>query len=437
MDAITAAVEQVFREEYGRVIAAVIAVVGDFELAEDALQDAFIDALTAWARAGIPARPAAWLTAAARRRAIDRLRLQSARKRGGGLAIVSLDAEAGLTEGGAPLAEAVADPTAIPAEEADMDNDDIPDDRLKLMFTCCHPALALESQVALTLRTLGGLTTDEIARAFVVSEATMAQRLTRARNKIRAAGIPYRIPPGDLLPERLDALLAVIYLVFNEGYAATAGDRLIRHDLCAEALRLARLLVDLLPADDPTSTEAHGLLALLLLHDARRASRVTPEGALILLDDQDRARWDRAQIAEGCAVLERALRLGRVGAYQLQAAIAALHAEAETPEATDWAQIAVLYDHLIEISPTPGAEISRIVAISRTDGVAAALRLLLHLGRQRPDMAAYLPYHAACADLLRRHGEREAALEAYTHALDLCRNGPQREFLRAQRDQLL
>lgn len=436
MNSITAAVEQVFREEYGRVTAAVIAVVGDFELAEDALQDAFIDALTAWERTGIPTRPAAWLTAAARRRAIDRLRQQSARKRGGGLAIVSLDAEANPAYGGS-LGEVVADPAAIPAEGADMDNDDIPDDRLKLMFTCCHPALALEAQVALTLRTLGGLTTDEIARAFLVSEPTMAQRLTRARNKIRAAGIPYRIPPADLLPERLDALLAVIYLVFNEGYAATAGDRLIRHDLCAEALRLARLLAALLPTDDPASAEALGLLALLLLHDARRASRVTPEGALILLDDQDRTRWDRAQIAEGISVLEHALRLGRIGAYQLQAAIAALHAEAATAEATDWAQIAVLYDHLIEISPTPAAEISRIVAISRTDGVAAALRLLLHLGRQRPDMAAYLPYHAACADLLRRHGEREAAIEAYARALDLCRNGPQREFLRAQRDQLL
>lgn len=436
MNSITAAVEQVFRAEYGRVTAAVIAVVGDFELAEDALQDAFIDALTAWERTGIPARPAAWLTAAARRRAIDRLRQQSARKRGGGQAIVSLDAEANPADGGS-LGEVIADPASNPAEGADMDNDEIPDDRLKLMFTCCHPALALDAQVALTLRTLGGLNTDEIARAFVVSEPTMAQRLTRARNKIRAAGIPYRIPPADLLPERLDALLAVIYLVFNEGYAATAGDRLIRHDLCAEALRLARLLAALLPTDDPASAEAHGLLALLLLHDARRASRVTPEGALILLDDQDRTRWDRAQIAEGIAVLERALRLGRIGAYQLQAAIAALHAEAETPEATDWAQIAVLYDHLIEISPTPGAEISRIVAISRTDGVAAALRLLLHLGRQRPDMAAYLPYHAACADLLRRHGEREAAIEVYARALDLCRNGPQREFLRAQRDQLL
>lgn len=435
MDAVTAAIEQVFQDEYGRVMAALIAKVRDFELAEDALQDALIDALAAWPRTGLPARPAAWLTAAAHRRAIDRLRRAAAHKRGGG-AVVSLDATGDDEADGQPLAERLPSPDPTP-DEALMITDDIPDERLALIFTCCHPALAVEAQVALTLRTLGGLATDEIARAFLVSEPTMAQRLTRARAKIRDAGIPYRVPPAHLLAERLPGVLSVLYLIFNEGYLATRGAALLRRDLCEDAITVCRVLVELMGERQPITAEARGLLALMLLHDARRAARTAADGGLVLLDDQDRALWDRVQIAEGVRILEGALAHGQPGPYQVQAAIAALHAEALNKDATDWAQIAALYDYLIEIAPTPPAEISRVVAISRTDGIDAGLRLLLNLGRRHADWETYVPYHAARAELLKQHGEREAAAEAYTRAIELCHNEPQRIYLHRQRAALL
>src|SRR5512138_69925 len=315
----TTQIEKTFREEHGRVLAALISQLGDFELAEDALQDALVNALERWKVDGVPRNPGAWLTTAAKRRAIDRLR----RSR--------------FDEYSEPI------PASLTQEEPEMD-DSLPDDRLKLMFTCCHPALALEAQVALTLHTLGGLSTQEVARAFLVPVPTMAQRLARARKKIREAGIPYRVPPADLLPERLEALLAVLYLIFNEGYVATSGDAPIRGELCSEAIRLCRVLVHLMPAQ--RSAEARGLLALMLLHDSRREARLTPTGELILLEEQDRTRWDPAKIQEGIAILDEALTLREPGPYQVQAAISALHAEASTAEATDWRQIAALYDRL-------------------------------------------------------------------------------------------
>ena len=320
------------------------------------------------------------------------------------------------------------DPLAIDDEEPDMD-DSIPDDRLKLMFTCCHPALALDAQVALTLHTLGRLSTPEIARAFLVPVPTMAQRLARARAKIRNAGIPYRVPPADLLPERLDALLAVIYLIFNEGYAATSGDRPIRGELCGEAIRLCRVLVDLLP----DSAEARGLLALMLLHDSRREARLNPEGELVLLDEQDRARWDQAKIREGIAVLDEALALFNPGPYQVQAAISALHAEAAAPDETDWPQIAALYSTLAVMTPSPVVEVNRAVAVAMADGPAAGLELL----HQIDGVEAFYPYHVARADLLRRTNQREAAADAYERALDLCQNSAERAYLQRRLDQMI
>src|SRR5512134_184239 len=312
-------VERIFREEHGRVLAALISRFEDFDLAEDALQDALVNALERWQSDGIPENPGAWLTTAARRRAIDRIRRTATLER-------SLP---------------VLDPQ-LSYDEHEMDETQIPDDRLKLMFTCCHPSLALEAQIALTLHTLGGLTTHELARAFLVPEPTMAQRLARARAKIRNARIPYRVPPIDLLPERLDALLAVIYLIFNEGYSATSGDEPIRKELCLEAIRLCRVLIALMPG----SAETRGLLALMLLHDSRRGTRLDEAGELVLLSEQDRSRWDRSEIREGIEVLDQALALKTPGPYQVQAAISALHAEAPTAEATDWHTIAALYKTL-------------------------------------------------------------------------------------------
>jgi RNA polymerase sigma-70 factor (ECF subfamily) len=378
-----------------------IRVLGDFDLAEDAVQDAFAQAMRVWPERGIPDNPGAWITTTARNRAIDRLRRERT-----------------LREKTAQL-EALEALESLGGDETDVSG--IPDDRLRLIFTCCHPALRMDARVALTLKTLGGLTTGEIARAFLVPETTMAQRLVRAKHKIREAAIPYRVPPAELLPERLPGVLAVLYLVFNEGYAATTGP-LVRTDLCDEAIRLTRVLGTLMP-DEP---EAAGLLALMLLQHSHRNARTGPRGELVLLEDQDRARWDHAMIDEGLAMLDRAIVARRPGPYQLQGAIAALHARAPRPEDTDWPQIAALYDRLAESSPSPVVELNRAVAIAMADGPERGLALFVPL---EGELDGYHLFHAARADLFRRLDRNEEAAAAYRRALELVTNREQRSYL--------
>lgn len=397
------AVDTVYRSDSRRVLATLIRLIGDFDLAEDALQDAFAAASERWPRDGVPSNPRAWLVSTGRFKAIDTLRRRARFD-------ASLPALAGK------LDEAVQDP-------ASWDDEGVGDDRLRLIFTCCHPALSLEAQIALTLRTVCGLTTEEIARAFLTQPATLAQRIVRAKAKIRDARIPYEVPTRERLPERVDGVLHVIYLVFNEGYSASSGTAVTRHDLSAEAIRLARLLVELLP--DP---EAIGLLALMLLHDSRRAARTTPEGDLVLLGDQDRLLWNREQIAEGLALVERALAAPEFGPYTIQAAISAAHAAASTAETTDWGRIVALYDLLARANPSPVVDLNRAVAVAMRDGPKEGLVLIDAL-LARGELAGYHLAHSARADFLRRLGRPDEAAAAYRKALALTEQEPERRFI--------
>jgi RNA polymerase sigma-70 factor (ECF subfamily) len=398
------AVAEAFREEWGRVVATLIGMTGDWDLAEECAQEAFAQALASWPGDGVPRRPGAWLTTVARNRALDRLRRRTNEK-------TKLEQAALLSR-------------AAEGDDNVYDESGVPDDRLRLMFTCCHPALPLDAQVALTLRTLAGLTTAEVARAFLVEEATMAKRLVRAKGKIRNAGIPYRVPPAHLLPQRTTGVLAVVYLLFNEGYVASAGAPLMRSDLAAESIRLARLLVALMPEE----AEAGGLLALLLLQDSRRAARVDAAGELVTLEDQDRSLWDQAAIDEGCRQIEAALALGRPGPYQLQALIAACHSTAADAADTDWARIARLYAHLGQLTPSPVVELNRAVAVAMSQGPEAGLRLVDALSATG-QLEGYYLLAATRADLLRRAGRSSEAAQSYREALELVATDAERAHL--------
>jgi RNA polymerase sigma-70 factor (ECF subfamily) len=410
-----AVVESVFRQESGRIIATLIRLAGSFDVAEEAMQEAFAAALATWPDRGIPDNPGAWITSVAQRKLVDRMRRERTRReKQDGLQYETPTIQQ-------PEADSLFEGPAV----------SYPDDRLRLIFTCCHPALNQDAQVALTLRTLGGLTTPEIARAFLVPEATLAQRLVRAKTKIQSAHIPYEVPPLKRLPERLESVQAVIYLVFNEGYAATGGDSLIRRELCTEAIRLGRTLRELMPGE----AENLGLLALMLLHDSRRDARIDDQGQLVTLEEQDRSRWDHARINEGLALVHQALKMRRVGTYQLQAAIAAVHSEANTVADTDWRQIALLYQELLRISPTPVVALNRAVAIAMSEGLQSGLAEIERVGASGK-LEQYYLFHAARADILRRLGRNGEAIKAYEDALRLATNKVEQEYLRRRLSQL-
>jgi len=406
-------IEALYRSDSRRILATLIRLLGDFDLAEEALHEAFAIALHTWPRDGVPQNPRSWLISTGRYKAIDRLR-RSAR----------------FNAASAELADQLEATASSAADYTDDTMYGLEDDRLRLIFTCCHPALTPDARIALTLREVCGLETEEIARAFLVPAPTLAQRIVRAKGKIRDAGIPYQVPEREELPERLDAVLHVVYLVFNEGYSASTGESLTRHDLSSEAIRLGRLLIDLLP-----EPEAIGLLALMLLHDARRAARTSPDGELILLDEQDRTLWNHHQISEGAALVERALSSRRFGPYTLQAAIAAAHAEAPSPEATDWRQIVGLYDVLLRVESSPIVELNRAAAIAMRDGAAAGLALVDAI-LARGDLADYYLAHSARADLCRRLGRVPEAIASYERALALTHQLPERRFLTRRLAQL-